>query len=119
MVLGEGTMSLVQIYEGKNKVSPSYTWYEGTETQAADSFLTSKTGLSIPYKHTCYVVFQEYNVGPSPAIPQLTFEVASGQSKFDVSLTVTDTYGIVRNKTKSDYIHSSRFTKLYNTTICD
>jgi hypothetical protein len=104
MVIGEGPMTLVQIYEGKNKISPSHTWYEGTGNQLADSFLTSETGLSIPYIHTCYVVFQEYNVGPNPAIPQLTFEVSSGQSKFDVSLTVTDTLGIVRNKTKHDYI---------------
>lgn len=104
MVLGEGVMALVQMYEGKNKVSPSHTWYEGTETQAADSFLTQETGLSIPYIHTCYVVFQNYNVGPSPAIPQLTFEVASGQSKFDVSLTIKDTHGVTRNETKSEYI---------------
>lgn len=104
MVLGEGPMTLIQIYDGKNKISPSYTWYEGTETQLADSFLTSETGLSIPYKYTCYVVFQGFNVGPSASIPQLTFDVASGKSKFDVSLTVTDTTGITRNKTKHNYI---------------
>jgi hypothetical protein len=104
MVIGEGPMSLVQIYDGKNKVSPSYTWYEGTATQSADSFLTSETGMSIPYKHTCYIVFQDYNVGQQPSIPQLTFEVTSGQSKFDVSLTILDTYGITRNKTKHEYI---------------
>jgi hypothetical protein len=104
MILGEGTMSLVQIYDGKDKVSPSYTYYEGTGTQTADPFLTAQTGLSIPYKHTAYIVFQDYNVGPTPQIPHLTFDVASGQSRFDVSLSVLDTKSVWRNETKHEYI---------------
>ncbi len=104
VVLGEGELELRQIYENKNKISPSYTFYTGTEDQLADSFLTAQTGKAIRYKHTSYIVFQDYNLGPTANIPQLTFEVVAGQSYFDVSLTVTDTLGIVRNETKIDYI---------------
>ncbi len=105
MAIGEGPIQLIKIYEGKNVVNPSYTWYDGDKGQVADSFLTSKTGKSIAYKNTAYVVFQDYRVGPSASLPQLTFEVISGQSKFDVSLTITDTDGFVRNLTKQVYVN--------------
>jgi hypothetical protein len=104
MVIGEGEMSLQRIYDGKNIVSPAYTFYEGTPGQLADGFLTTQTGKSIPYKHTAYIVFQDYRVGMTPQIPQLTFEVVSGQSKFDVSLTLTDAWGTTYNKTKYNYV---------------
>ena len=81
MAIGEGPMGLHKIYEGKNVVSPSYTFYQGTGTQSADAFLTAQTGKSIAYKHTAYIVFQDYVVGPTAQLPQLTFEVTKPPAK--------------------------------------
>ena len=78
IALGEGPLILHKVYEGKTIVSPSYTFYPGTFTQEADTFLTSQSGNEIAYRGTAYVVFRDYNLGSSSTLPALTFEVERG-----------------------------------------
>jgi hypothetical protein len=78
IALGEGPLILHKIYEGKTVVTPSYTFYPGTFTQDADSFLTTESGSEIAYRGTSYIVFRDYNLGSSSTLPALTFEVERG-----------------------------------------
>jgi hypothetical protein len=104
MSLGEGELDLFKIYEGKNIISPDYTFYSGTADQLPNAFLTSQTGKAIAYKHTSYIVFQNYNLGSTSNIPQLTFALGGNRKSFNVKLTVTDTAGNEASEFKTQYI---------------
>ncbi len=85
--IGEGPLSLHQIYAGKKKIgSTSQTWHAGTSNQGVDGFLSAKTGKAIAYRNTAYIVFHDFNLGRSDTLPQFTFEVSSGhQGQIDLA----------------------------------
>jgi hypothetical protein len=99
--LGEGELELLQIYQGKIKVNKSHTFYSGSPTQNPDSWLSGKTGKSIGYRNTSYIIFQNYNVGTYAAIPQLTFAVKGGVKRYNVTMNVvhdSDWYKVTKNQ---------------------
>ena len=107
LAICEGTATLLKMYAGRHIVNKSliaYTWYKGTDNQSANALLTLSTGKSIRYRNTCYVVFTDYDVGPTPIIPQMTFELQGGEAQFTVSLTGKDANGFEQTETKEDYI---------------
>jgi hypothetical protein len=103
VALGEGELELLTIYEGKKKVNKSNTFYSGSPTQSVDSWLSGKTGKSIAYRNTSYIIFKNYNVGTYAAIPQLTFAVRGGVKKFNVTMNVVHN-GYDYSVTKNQYI---------------
>jgi hypothetical protein len=101
VALGEGELELLTIYEGKRKVNKSNTFYSGSPTQNPDSWLSGKTGKSIGYRNTSYIIFRNYNVGTYAAIPQLTFAVRGGVKKFNVTMNVVhdgNDYKVTKNQ---------------------
>lgn len=71
-----GTADVLNIWAGDTLVdSSNYTVYDGTQT-TADSHIALYTTRDPVYKHLCYVVFPNYDLGSSTYIPNFTFEVA-------------------------------------------
>lgn len=52
--------------------------YSGVAGQQLDSYLSSQTGRWSNYEGICYAVFEDYDLGTSPGLPALSFEVHAG-----------------------------------------
>lgn len=70
--------TVVKIWAGKEQIYPYSTetirLYDGTQT-TSDSHIATFTTRDPIWKNLCYVVFENYNLGTSPNVPNFTFEV--------------------------------------------
>jgi hypothetical protein len=75
--------TVLNVWAGKNLIDPSrYRIYDGSQI-IPDSHIASFLDRAPVWKNLCYVVFENYNLGPYTVIPNFAFEV--GSAEVDVS----------------------------------
>ena len=70
---------IVNVWANGDLVDPSkYTVHGGSQTDPDLYIEAHQTGRVPVWKNLCYIVFQSYDLGSYPQIPQFTFEVGRG-----------------------------------------
>ena len=78
--------------EGVGTFPVDWTFYPGTDTQPGDPQIgyAPATPTTVPaFIYTCYLVMNNYDMGPYPRVPNFTFEVY-GQEGPDVGVPLRD-----------------------------
>lgn len=80
-VWADGTLLWINDPGGGRPYPTGWTFYPGTDTQPIDPTMNFwfGNGVTPRYIYTCYVVMDDYDLGPYPRVPNFTFEVTQGE----------------------------------------